>query len=151
MSKAQEIKFQKKRARTIADNKMVSFSCLEKYKKRQLSPHIIRELLFLKLGNLKHKKIFEIGCGDGETVVLLALLGAQIDALDISSDLLKIATKRALVNHIEKQINFFQADLESFNFPNKNYDYIISYGVLHHTGFKIYFKKLLNALKPDGK
>lgn len=151
MSKTQEIKFQKKRAGTIRNSKIVDFANKEKYRKRQLSPNIIRELLFLKLGNLKNKKILEIGCGDGENVVLYALLGAQIDALDISPHLLEIARKKTFINHVEKRITFYQTNLELFDFPKKNYDFIISYGVLHHTQFKKYFDKMIDTLKPTGQ
>ncbi len=54
----------------------------------------IDPVLLQIIGDVKNKNILEIGCGNGYLSRLLAKRGAKITAVDISSEFIKIATKR---------------------------------------------------------
>lgn len=92
-----------------------------------LSPEIIAQLLIRHLEN-KNAQILDIGCGTGLTSVLLHEKGyTQIDGLDFSTDMLRVAGERNLYQ------NLIEADL---NLPlmveHDYYDAAISSGTFTH-------------------
>lgn len=54
------------------------------------------ELISLATGDLQGKHILDVGCGTGLLSVKLARKGAEVTAVDLSSDMLAVAEKRAL-------------------------------------------------------
>lgn len=56
--------------------------------------HDIDPAIFQILGNVKNKKIIEIGCGNGYFAGLLAKRGAKVTAIDLSIKLLAFAIER---------------------------------------------------------
>jgi SAM-dependent methyltransferase len=97
-----------------------------------VEPHIPR---FAQFENWRGKKVLEIGCGIGTDTINFARYGAQITAVDLSVESLKIAQKRAEVYGFQDQIRFYQGDseyLEKF-VPIEKYDLVYSFGVIHHT------------------
>lgn len=146
-----EIKFQSQRSRSIVAPEKYPEKYLNKYRKKLLSRYIIRENVFIELGDVQNKKILDMGCGDGEISVLCALLGAEVFGYDISPDLIKIAKQRSKINSVNSKCHFEVADLERLSFQPEKYDFIISFGTLHHTKFDRYFNKVAVSLKDDGK
>lgn len=145
-----EIAFQNTRAKKIVEPSRYHQNYINRFKYARLGKYIIRERLFLELGNIKGKKILEIGCGDGEISVICSLLGANVEGVDISRKLISIAQKRAQVNHVADRCSFRIFNLEHGINNIKQYDFVISYGVLHHTQFRKYFVSIMNSLKPNG-
>jgi len=56
--------------------------------------HVIDPVILQTLGDVKNKKIIEIGCGNGYFARLLAKKGAKVTAIDLSGKLLTFAIKR---------------------------------------------------------
>jgi 2-polyprenyl-3-methyl-5-hydroxy-6-metoxy-1,4-benzoquinol methylase len=52
------------------------------------------EYAFHLLGDVRGKSVLDLGCGSGESVVILAHLGAKVLGIDISPDLIAIAEQR---------------------------------------------------------
>ena len=75
----------------------------------------------------KNIKILELGTGSGAISVSIAneILGAEIFAVDISSEALKIAKINAYNHKVNEKIKFIQSDWFS-NVGEGRYDYIIS-------------------------
>jgi len=58
-------------------------------------PHLFsKEMMFALAGDLKGKRVLEVGCGDGVTSVELAYCGAQVSGIDISPCSIDVARKR---------------------------------------------------------
>ena len=97
-----------------------------------VEPHIP---LFAEFSRWKGKRVLEIGCGIGTDTMNFARAGAQVTAVDLSDESLKVARKRAEVFGLQDRITFYQANAEqlSATVPVEPYDLVYSFGVIHHT------------------
>jgi 2-polyprenyl-3-methyl-5-hydroxy-6-metoxy-1,4-benzoquinol methylase len=82
-------------------------------------------------------RILEVGAGSGSLAVWLALQGAEVVAIDVSSGILAVAEKRAELNHVAGRTTFVHAPVETFRpheagLAHHNYDAIIGNNVVHH-------------------
>jgi 2-polyprenyl-3-methyl-5-hydroxy-6-metoxy-1,4-benzoquinol methylase len=70
---------------------------------------------FLKLlGDVKGKKILDIGCGPGLYASLLTQKGAVVHGMDISKELIGIAKKEAPTTELRPLQKYFLVTLNSF-------------------------------------
>jgi SAM-dependent methyltransferase len=101
-------------------------------RKYRVEPHIPA---FAEFEAWNGARVLEIGCGIGTDTINFARNGAQVTAVDLSGESLKVARDRVAVFGLEPYIDFYQGsaeDLLSF-LPTEEYDLIYSFGVLHHT------------------
>ena len=103
------------------------------------------------LGDLRGKKVLEIGCGLGQISVLLAKSGAHVTAFDISPMSVVVARKRAKINGIEEGLDLLVAAGEQLPFAEESFDVIFGKGVLHHLEPTLGAPELYRVLKPGGK
>jgi ubiquinone/menaquinone biosynthesis C-methylase UbiE len=82
------------------------------------------------VGNVKGKKLLELGCGAGKLTVFLSKLGANVTAIDIGFDLVYASHTLAKVNHADCQ--FQQATIKHLPFHANTFDIVIGLAVLHH-------------------
>ncbi len=91
---------------------------------------------------LQGKEVLDAGCGSGRYTYAMQELGANVDSIDISEEAVAAC---CFVNPYARQLSIF--DLYT-----SGYDFILCWGVLHHTndpkgGFNI----LTDALKVGGR
>ncbi len=95
------------------------------------------------------KRVLELGCGIGTETVNFARAGALVTAVDLSSESLKIAMKRAFVYDLN--VDFYHDDIETLStVPRHRYDLIWSFGVIHHTPRPIRALKRIAELADEG-
>jgi ubiquinone/menaquinone biosynthesis C-methylase UbiE len=71
----------------------------------------------------------EIGCGTGALARQLANLCRRVTALDLSSEMIRVARSRSNeFNNLEFQL----ADVTKWDFPQSHFDFICSIATLHH-------------------
>jgi SAM-dependent methyltransferase len=101
-------------------------------RKYYVEPHIPG---FAQFARWKGKRVLEVGCGIGTDTINFARAGAQVTAVDLSTESLAVAKQRAEVFGFKDQVKFFQADAErlSETVPVERYDLVYSFGVIHHT------------------
>lgn len=101
-------------------------------RKYLVEPHIPA---FADFTAWRGKKVLEIGCGIGTDTMNFARAGAEVTAVDLSEESLKVARRRAGVMGLEDRITFYQADGEELSeiVPVDEYDLVYSFGVIHHT------------------
>jgi 2-polyprenyl-3-methyl-5-hydroxy-6-metoxy-1,4-benzoquinol methylase len=105
---------------------------------------------FIPYAELAEKKVLEIGCGCGLVASHIAKAGADLTAIDLTDKAIEITKKRFEFENLTG--NILQMDAEKLNFPDEHFDYIISWGVIHHSGnMKKIIDEIYRVLKPKGK
>ncbi|MEP6923478.1 MAG: class I SAM-dependent methyltransferase [Pyrinomonadaceae bacterium] len=101
-------------------------------RKYLVEPHIPA---FAEFDRWRGKRVLEIGCGIGTDTMNFARAGAQVTAVDLSSESLKLARQRAQIFGLEDRITFYEADAEKLSafVPPEAYDLVYSFGVIHHS------------------
>lgn len=101
-------------------------------------------------GKIKGKKILDLGCGFGETSVYFAKKGADVIAVDISNECIRIGKKLAQKYKVKKNCKFMHMLAEDLKFKNNYFDYIFGNGVLHHVDLNKAAQEVERVLKPQG-
>jgi 2-polyprenyl-3-methyl-5-hydroxy-6-metoxy-1,4-benzoquinol methylase len=97
-----------------------------------VEPHIPA---FAEFERWRGKRVLEVGCGIGTDSINFARAGAQLTAVELSNESLRIAAQRADVMGVVDRIRFVQANAEelSATLTDERYDLVYSFGVVHHT------------------
>lgn len=103
------------------------------------------------MGPLKGRKILDLGCGFGEASVWLALQGAKVTALDISSQMLKCVRVLAEKYGVKERIVLVKAAAEKLPLKSANFDLVFGGNILHHVDIDAAAKQIKRVLKPAGK
>jgi|ERR1035437_262588 tellurite methyltransferase len=83
----------------------------------------------------KHKtgRVLDIGTGEGADAIRLAILGYEVDAVDVSAIALEKTESFAKSQGVK--LNLFNESIDQFTFET-TYDIIICNGLLHYVGDK---------------
>lgn len=104
----------------------------------------------IPFAKLTDARVLEIGCGMGLHSELMARAGANITAIDISPTSVEATHRRAQIK--ELSIDVRQMDAVNLEFANETFDFVWSWGAIHHssqTGRII--KEIHRVLKPGGE
>jgi ubiquinone/menaquinone biosynthesis C-methylase UbiE len=82
-------------------------------------------------GDMRGRRVLEIGCGMGCMAMNWAQRGAHMTAIDLNPTSIAQTRERFALFGLEADIR--QADAEALPFDDASFDYVYSWGVLHHT------------------
>src|SRR3981189_582403 len=94
-------------------------------------------------------RVADIGCGNGVLAVEAALMGAEVDAIDISPAMLALAKIQGRGRKVA--IRTQSAGLLSFAYQPNSYDLVVSEFALHHLPDfwkAVALSRIFRALKP---
>lgn len=95
-------------------------------------------------------KVLEIGCGLGTMAMQWAKNGATLTAVDLNPT--AIAQTRRRFELFELQGSIHEQDATHLEFPDHTFDYVYSWGVLHHSpNLEVSLKEMMRVLKPGGE
>jgi SAM-dependent methyltransferase len=99
-------------------------------RKYRVEPHIPR---FAEFERWKGKRVLEVGSGIGTDAINFARAGAQLTAVELSGESLRLCRQRFETFGLEAR--FYQANVEELSavVPIEPYDLVYSFGVVHHT------------------
>lgn len=101
---------------------------------------------FEQLGS---KSVLEIGVGMGSHAQLLAAHSGSYTGIDITRYAVKAASERLRIFGLSGLI--WHMDAERMSFPDASFDYIWSWGVIHHSSnTPNIIREMHRVLKPDG-
>lgn len=100
------------------------------------------------LGDVRGKKLLELGCGLGEASVYFAKKGADVTATDLSTGMLRVAEKVAHKHGVS--LTTAQAYSHQTPFPDNSFDIVYTGNTLHHVDIDDTLKEAQRILKPGG-
>lgn len=103
------------------------------------------------LGSLDSKQLLDLGCGAGESSVYLAQKGANVTAVDLSSQMVEVANKLAEKWGLGDRVNARKMKAEELEFPDESFDLVFGNSVLHHVDLTEAGKEVNRILKPGGR
>jgi 2-polyprenyl-3-methyl-5-hydroxy-6-metoxy-1,4-benzoquinol methylase len=115
-----------------------------------VEPHIPG---FADFERWRGKKVLEIGCGIGTDTVNFARAGADVTAVELSDESMKVAEQRTKVMQVANRVTFYNGnaeELEAF-LPPQQFDLVYSFGVIHHSPHpERILEQIKRYLKPGG-
>jgi SAM-dependent methyltransferase len=99
---------------------------------------------------LKDKKALEIGVGNGSHAQLLAMHAGDFTGIDLTDYGVKSTTERMRVFGLDKA-KIMQMNAEELQFADNTFDFVWSWGVIHHSANPRQILKEINrVLRPGG-
>lgn len=98
----------------------------------------------------RNERVLIAGCGAGARVFDLCFYGADVMAVDQSMNAIEFIRSQCDELDIDPP-ELVMADLVDVDLPAEEFDYVLCYGVLHHTTApESILRNLKGALKPEG-
>lgn len=95
------------------------------------------------------KTVLDVGCGSGRWSYAMAQLGARVVAVDFSEAAVEITRQ---VTQGAGDVTVVQASLFRLPFPPEHFDFVVSWGVLHHTADTARaFAAIAPLVRPGGR
>jgi 2-polyprenyl-3-methyl-5-hydroxy-6-metoxy-1,4-benzoquinol methylase len=95
--------------------------------------------------------ILDAGCGPGYHSIRLARRGFRVTAIDFSESILPLAEENVRAAGLAERISFRREDLLHLSFADKQFDYILCWGVaMHIPEAERALSELARVLKPGG-
>jgi SAM-dependent methyltransferase len=108
------------------------------------------QFILQRMGDLKGKKLLDIGSGLGESSVYFALQGAEVTAVDVSPRMVKTALELGLRFGVKLQ--GIVSGAEILEVSPASYDLIYIANTIHHVQDRAaLFAQMQRALKPGGR
>jgi len=85
----------------------------------------------LPIAELRGARVLEIGCGMGLHTQTMASAGADVTAVDLTSTAVEATTRRLAMKGLSARV--LRCDAESLPFPDRTFDFVWSWGVIHHS------------------
>lgn len=101
------------------------------------------------LGDIKGRKVLEIGCGSGYMATLLSRSKALVTAFDLSPQSVRTTRKRAELNQTE--LDVLVSAGENLPFQDESFDIVIGKAILHHLMSEIGSQDIRRVLRKGGR
>ncbi len=103
------------------------------------------------LGDLKGKKVLDVGCGTGLWTVFLAQKGAEVWSIDISPGSVRATERRASVHGLSDKVHASVQSATALEFPDGFFDAVHGQDIIHHLDPAEFGKEMARVLGPAGR
>lgn len=105
---------------------------------------------FASFASQRGKKVLEVGCGAGTDLLKFARAGAICTAVDLTDAGIALTSSRLFKDGLTADLR--KGDAEALPFENDTFDFVYSWGVIHHTpNTPKAAQEILRVLRPGGK
>lgn len=105
---------------------------------------------FAQFARHRGKKVLEVGIGVATDFIRFARAGAILAGVDLSHNAVNLAKRRLELEGLSADVQ--QADAELLPFDNESFDFVYSWGVIHHTeDTQKAADEIIRIAKPGGK
>jgi len=104
-----------------------------------------------QMGELRGKRVLDLGCGYGETTAWLAIQGARVDAVDISPRMVEVSRALAERVGVADRVTFHVAPGEQLPFVDGSFDAAFGHDVLHHLDLERGRDEIRRVLNPGSR
>jgi ubiquinone/menaquinone biosynthesis C-methylase UbiE len=105
---------------------------------------------FARWQEWRGKKVLEMGTGAGTDFLKFARAGARACGIDLTENGLRLVRERLALEGLHAPLA--QADVERLPFTTGTFDFVYSWGVIHHTeDTPAAAREVLRVLKPGGR
>jgi SAM-dependent methyltransferase len=126
---------------------------------RDLSPELLlpqppgplEEALLEAAGDLRGRRVLDLGCGSGDLTLMLLERGARVTALDLSPEMVRIARERAELFGRPDDADWVAAAVEASGLPSGAYDLVLGRFILHHLELEPAAAEIVRLLAPQGR
>jgi len=102
------------------------------------------------MGELRGKRLLDIGAGLGESAVYFALRGARVTATDLSPGMVQCALGLARLHGVA--LDGVVSAAEDLQVPDETFDIVYTANTIHHVTDKArFFSEMQRVLKPGGQ
>lgn len=103
----------------------------------------------IPIAELRGKEVLEIGCGMGLHTETMAAAGAKVTAIDLTATAVEATSTRLRLKGLDAIVQ--QADAENLPFEDSRFDFVWSWGVIHHSARTARIvRETARVLTPDG-
>jgi 2-polyprenyl-3-methyl-5-hydroxy-6-metoxy-1,4-benzoquinol methylase len=108
------------------------------------------QFILSQMGELKGKRLLDVGSGLGESSVYFALQGALVTMTDISPGM--VQTGHEIAKKYSVEVEGIVSSAEELDVPAESYDLVYIANTIHHVHDReVLFQKIHRALKPGGR
>ena len=121
---------------------------------RNIEDALLGESPFLRtyfdFSRFKCKTVLDLGCGSGVLSCCFAKQGAQVTGIDLTETGVTLAKRNARAQGLD--VTVARMNAEEMAFASNSFDYVFSWGVLHHTkDMSVALREVNRILKPGGE
>lgn len=109
------------------------------------------EYVYHLIGDVRGRDVLDFGCGDGCNTALLASRGCRVYALDLSPDLLRQATRRAVQDGVRDSVHFLCGSAHAIPLPDASVDLVVGNVILHHLDLAAASREVYRVLRAGGR
>ena len=104
----------------------------------------------IPFNDLKGCRVLEVGCGLGSHTQLLAGAGCELTAIDLTARAVSLTRNRLALRGLSAEVR--QMDAEHLEFQDETFDFVWSWGVIHHSSSpQAIAREVHRVLKPGGE
>lgn len=108
------------------------------------------QFILRHMGDIRGKRLLDLGCGAGENSVYFAKKGALCVASDYSPGMVEVALQLAEANQVK--ISGCTMNAMALEFPDNTFDFVYASNLLHHLPEpETAIREMHRVLKPGGK